>query len=167
MECSVCGTPIEVRVGDYEFSESGLPGVVLSGIEMLTCPNCGNTDPVIPRLAVLMRSIATAVARKEYKLTGAEVRFLRKHLKMTAEKLGTLLGVDKTTVSKWENDADPVGDQSERLLRTLVLAPTDQEAIVDRQLIIKTLSAIGKERREAKYISDQAGELHREYQPIA
>jgi transcriptional regulator with XRE-family HTH domain len=84
---------------------------------------------------------------------------------MTAEKLATLLGVDKTTVSKWENNADPVGDQSERLLRTLVLAPVDQEATLDRELIITTLSAIGKERREATYISDPMGELHREYQP--
>jgi len=47
------------------------------------------------------------------------VRFLRKHVGLTAEKFSQLLHVDKTTVSKWENDDDKVGAQSDRLIRVL------------------------------------------------
>ena len=69
----------------------------------------------------LMRALALAVIRKPYRLRGEEVRFLRKFLRMTGEELPRLLHVDKTTLSKWEHSEDPVGDQSDRLLRLIAL----------------------------------------------
>ena len=69
-----------------------------------------------------MRTLAAAVVCKPYPLNGKEVQFLRKFLHLTAEKLSRLLKIGKTTISKWENGHDPVGPQSDRLLRLVVAA---------------------------------------------
>ena len=118
--CSNCGNEARVVRGDYEFKESGLP-VILKGIELIKCPACGNEDPVIPKLNQMMRVLALAVISKRYRLQGEDVRFLRKYVKLTGEEFAGLLNIDRTTLSKWETNADPVGDQSDRLIRVIAV----------------------------------------------
>jgi len=119
--CSNCGSEAHVERGNYVFKESGLKRVVLQGIELIRCPKCGNEDPIIPRMNDLMRALALATVSKPYRLTGEELRFLRKYLGITAEQFAGLLHVDKTTISKWETNDDPVGEQSDRLIRATVV----------------------------------------------
>jgi len=121
VQCSACGTPAKVIRGDYEFAESGLKHVILQGIELVQCDRCGNEDPIIRHVNALMRALAQAVVCKPYRLQGREVRFLRTYLGMTAGQFARLLHVDKTTLSKWENGHDPVGEQSDRLIRMYAL----------------------------------------------
>ncbi|MDX6443759.1 MAG: hypothetical protein QOH71_833 [Blastocatellia bacterium] len=123
--CSECGKKAKIIRGSYHFIESGLDGVVLQGIEIIRCKACGNEDPIIPQVNGLMRLLAVAVICKPYRLRGDEIRFLRKFLHKTGAELAQLLHVNKSTVSKWENDDDPIGEQSERLLRIIALALGD------------------------------------------
>jgi putative zinc finger/helix-turn-helix YgiT family protein len=120
-KCSNCGADAKVVRGSYEFPESGLTGIVIQGIEVLRCKKCKNQEPIIPQMNGLMTGLALAVILKPYRLTGEDVRFLRKHLHMTGEEFSQLLHVDKTTLSKWENDDDPVGQHSDRLIRVVAL----------------------------------------------
>ena len=83
MECSNCGAPARVAHGTYGLKEVGLKNVVLQGVEIVKCPKCKNEDPVIPNMNGLMRALALAVIEKPYRLTGEEVRFLRKYLRLT------------------------------------------------------------------------------------
>jgi len=62
-QCSDCGSDARVERGTYRFRESGLDNVVLKGIEMIKCPQCGNEDPVIPNLDGLLRTLALAVVQ--------------------------------------------------------------------------------------------------------
>lgn len=125
IQCSNCGKKANAVRGSYCFIESGLSWVVLQGIELIQCEECGNEDPVIPRINDLMRALVIAIIAKPYRLTGEEVRFLRKYLRKTAAEVAQLLHVDKTTISKWENEEDPIGEQSDRLLRVITLALGD------------------------------------------
>src|SRR5437763_9993129 len=43
-------------------------------------------------------------------------------LTLTADNLSRLLHVDKTTLSKWENNDDPVGTQSDLAIRLIVMS---------------------------------------------
>ena len=123
VSCSNCGSDAEViSSGVYQFRESGLENVTLSGIELITCRVCGNIDPVITNVNELMEALAWHIATRKYRLSGQEVRFLRKYLKMSAVEFSKLIGTDKSTVSKWENDKETIGAQSERLIRSVVLA---------------------------------------------
>ncbi|MEK7408316.1 MAG: hypothetical protein AAB225_24860, partial [Acidobacteriota bacterium] len=119
--CSACGARARIVRASYAFTESGIQRVVLQGIELIRCEKCGNEDPIIPRVNDLMRTLACAVVSKPYRLEGQDVRFLRKYVRMTGEEFARLLHVDRTTLSKWENDDDPVGEQSDRLIRMLAL----------------------------------------------
>ncbi|MBK7927695.1 MAG: helix-turn-helix domain-containing protein [Bryobacterales bacterium] len=122
VECSACGAPAKIVRGSYPFRECGLPNVVLQGVELIRCSQCGNEDPVIPRLNQLMRVLALAVVCKPYRLRGEDVRFLRKYLKMTSDEFARLLHIDKTNLSKWENNHDRIGPQSDRLIRMMAVA---------------------------------------------
>ena len=56
--CSACGAMVPIVRGDYRYVESGLKNVILSGIETIRCPKCGNEDPIIPRIRGLHRALA-------------------------------------------------------------------------------------------------------------
>ena len=123
--CSACDNKASIVRERYRFSECGLPNVVLLGIEVIRCAKCGNRDPIIPRVNDLMRLLAVAVVAMPQKLAGEEVRFLRKFLKMSGDDFSSLIHVDKTTLSKWENNEQAVGDQSDRLIRAVTMALGD------------------------------------------
>jgi transcriptional regulator with XRE-family HTH domain len=65
---------------------------------------------------------AVAILQKPYRLRGEELRFLRKHIDLSQEKFARLLRVNKTTLSKWENNEDPIGLQSDLLARAIVVS---------------------------------------------
>jgi putative zinc finger/helix-turn-helix YgiT family protein len=97
-----------------------LPGVVLVGVEVRRCPNCGEYEVVIPRIEELDRTIGRAVISKPSKLSGAEIRFLRKYLDLSGVDLARKMGTKPETVSRWESDKQPMGAQADRLLRLMV-----------------------------------------------
>lgn len=121
-QCSNCSAEARIVSGDYEFKETGLRDVVVHGVDLIKCGKCGNVDPILSGVDEIMHLIALAVLRKPYRLEGAELRFLRKHVDLTQEEFAKLLRVDKTTLSKWENDGDPIGFQSDLLARVLVMS---------------------------------------------
>jgi len=77
----------------------------------------GGKDPTVEQLH---RAIALAVARKPARLTGPEVRFLRKVLGWSGVDFARHIGVSPEIVSKWENDREAIGAANDRLLRLLV-----------------------------------------------
>ncbi len=151
MICPECGSEARVVRGMWKFQESGLRNVVLSGVEIISCKSCESDMPIIPNVNDLMSVLALALVSKPYKLTGKEVRYLRKHIGMTQDMFSRQVKVDKTTVSKWENADDPVGPQSDLLIRYIVLAHDKQlhvwleEAIQKFQEVTGRPKAIGIE----------------------
>lgn len=131
LRCSNCSKPAHVVHGNYQFTESGLNYVVLCGIEIIKCSHCGNEDPIIPAMDDLLRTIALALIAKPYRLAGEEVRYLRKYMGLTGDGFSRLLHVDKTTLSKWENNDDPVGTQSDLAIRMLAMS---QDPVLRQQI---------------------------------
>lgn len=125
-ECSKCGKPARVTNGSYHYKESGLDNVILKGIDIIHCDHCGNDDPMIKAVSKVHDTIAEAVISRRGKLSGKEIRFLRKYMNISARAMAEILHVHPSTMSKWENDEDPIGDQSEALLRVLVAAQKNE-----------------------------------------
>ena len=123
--CINCGGPVVVVKGDHRFIESGLTSVMLKGVDLIRCERCNTSDPVIPHMNGLMRLIALALIQKPCKLRGEDVRYLRRYVGMSAADFAEILAVDPTTLSKWENDRDPVGPANDRLIRLVTLAMAD------------------------------------------
>jgi transcriptional regulator with XRE-family HTH domain len=119
--CSNCGKMAPVLFDrDYQLDGMEFP-VELHKINIIKCAECGNVDPIIPNMDDMMHAVAMAVICHPCKLSGDKIRFLRKFIGKTAEEFAKLLGMDKTHLSKLENDHYPVGDQSDKLIRLLVL----------------------------------------------
>lgn len=118
MKCETCHRALKrKRVDEYNYKESGVPNVLLMDIDVLECPACGDRSPLIPSISVLHAAMAEAFALKPSILNGSELRFIRKELKLSAKEFAHLLGVDHSTVSRWENNKKNLGRPNDRLVR--------------------------------------------------
>jgi len=126
MDCFDCGSAMVVEHGPHRYLECGLDYVFLLDVESRHCPACATREVALPRVQELHRVIARAVAKKEGRLTGQEVRFLRKHLGYSGTKFADMLGLTPETISRWENDHGQINTASDRFLRLMIFneAPT-------------------------------------------
>ena len=138
MKCTECGATMKVRKESYRYDESGLKHVTLVGVDVARCPRCDNYEISIPHIEELHRLIAKILIDKTTRFTGEEVRFLRKSLGWSGSDFAKHMGVAEETVSRWENDAAPIGPQADRLLRFLVAQgkltssyPTERLKMID------------------------------------
>jgi putative transcriptional regulator len=118
-KCHSCGNQnVEVSSGQsYHFRESGLDNVFLLNIGMLHCPDCESDVISIPSPTQLLNCISEAIILSPSLLSGQEVRFLRKNLHLKIDEFARIIGVDRVTVSRWENGHQPVTKSSDRLIR--------------------------------------------------
>jgi len=116
--CYECGAETEGRRENYRYVESGLSSVVLTNVLVFRCKRCGAVVPQITAAAVLHLRIAMHLLTKETRLSGEEVRFLRKAVGYSATELAKMLGTSKAVVSRWENYST-LGQESDRLVRLI------------------------------------------------
>ncbi len=121
MRCHACGAEMTCRLGEHHYTESGLDSVFLADVELWECL-CGEKAVGIPALPELHRVIGEALARKPALLTGPEIRFLRKNLGLASKDFADLLGVDKATVSRWENGKQVPDRPTDRFIRLVYAA---------------------------------------------
>jgi DNA-binding transcriptional regulator YiaG len=105
----------------YHFTASGLPNVyLLSGVKIERDGDYGELV-TIDHLPDLIMAIAFSLVRKPDRLTGAEVRFLRKRIGITQAELAEELWVSEQTVANYEKGKTEPGP-ADRALRLLFLA---------------------------------------------
>jgi len=100
---------------------AGLPNVYLVGVEYMIDPETGDQSVGIPRLPALLHALAQAVFAKKGLLTGDELRFLRKRLRMPSKDFAVLVGVTPEQYSRLENGAT-ITPTMDRLVRLLYIA---------------------------------------------
>jgi putative transcriptional regulator len=147
MKCEQCGGKTEIKKGAYHYVESGLDNVYLVNIDRRVCESCGAVTPRIPRITELHAVIGRAVALKGEPLSGADARYLRKHLGLKGKEWAELLHVDVTTLSRWEGEEQKIGPQSDILLRLLyfsILAERQGQELPER--LIERIAAIAERK---------------------
>lgn len=121
MTCAECGGRMTIVGKTHKYEESGLPNVVLVGVEVRRCSKCREEEVSIPNIEGLHRCIAQTIATRRTLLSGAEIRFLRKFLGYSGRDFAGLLGVAPETVSRWENEKQPLAPGVDRAMRLLAL----------------------------------------------
>lgn len=121
MKCRECGGAMEKIPGPYRFTSSGLDNVYLQGpgVEHRRCPACGEESVEIHAMGPLLGKLALMVAGKTDRLTGGEIRFLRKGMRMRANEFAGLAGISAEALSRVENGHDPVSAQVDRIVRLI------------------------------------------------
>ena len=102
----------------YHYRECGLDNIhLLNGFEIR------ETDygkaVTIHDMDGLHRAIGTYLVRERKDLTGPEIRFLRRELRMSQKRLGELLHKSDQTVARWEKGRNRIDGTADRLLRVL------------------------------------------------
>lgn len=121
MTCLECGAAMRTRREVVPFEKPiGLPGVHLDTL-VARCPKCGWYEVIVPNLEGLHQAVARNVVEKDARLSGAEIRFLRKVLGWSGADFAEHMGTSAETVSRWETEATPMGPQADRLLRLMVM----------------------------------------------
>lgn len=121
MVCEQCDGELERRTATaeepYQYTASGLDNVYLSGIAVFRCPTCKREAPRIPRMPALHSALNDAIAMLPGRLSGPELRFLRKHRGASQKELARRLRVEPETLSRIENGHEPCGQVLENLMR--------------------------------------------------
>lgn len=134
MKCADCGGPVTAeRNAVRRYDIGGLPHVVLHGVEVIRCDACGRETVAIPRVAQLHRIVAHQIVSQRRMLAPIEIRFLRKHVGLSATDFAQRMGVTRETVSRWETGSTPMGPAADRLLRLIVVThePSDNYVVDD------------------------------------
>jgi putative zinc finger/helix-turn-helix YgiT family protein len=126
--CWKCGHDIKlIKSEPYHYTESGLDNVFLYGIVQSRCPSCREEPVSILNIKGLHRAIARHIVCKQEMLTGKEVRFLRKELKLKSKEMAEALSMQPATYSRWENSKQAVSSTCDKELRLIYILNASEE----------------------------------------
>ena len=125
MKCDRCEAKMTAVKVPYRYAESGLPNVILMGIEVFKCPQCGTVAARIPDMKGLHNAIARCVAKLDRRLVPAELGFLDKFVgyNATDEKLLHL----RDEIAGWPKSTAQARRRVELFLRLITLIALDDE----------------------------------------
>ncbi len=122
--CGKCGGETRIQpIPRYQVKKELVAGMhveVFDAVTTLVCDKCGVLRTEIPNLPGLMAAVAVMRSNTERKLSGQEIRFMRKTMEKTAKELAAKLDTTEETVSRWENDKLVISNPFERMLRVHV-----------------------------------------------
>jgi putative zinc finger/helix-turn-helix YgiT family protein len=118
--CRSCGSrSITTRLEDRPLDS--LPSVTLRELKIHRCDECGAEAISIPRMEQLHEVVAKALVKKRGRLSGPEVRYLRKWLGWSGRDFARRFDLSAEHVSRIENGHNAIALVADRLLRILVL----------------------------------------------
>ena len=125
-QCSECGQKslVERLVPSYEVKTLGVPVILLDAVTEIVCSHCNHRKVRLPRAEGLSKAVAMIRVLIPIKMTGDEIRFLRKTIRMTQAEFADQIipGLNVSTLSRWEHDAQGMGGYSEMVMRQNVAA---------------------------------------------
>ena len=121
MKCPKCGGKLRVTGHTHRYVESGLSNVVLNGVQVRKCQECGEEEVAIPNITGLHRAIAALLVARKSALAAIELRFLRQFLGFSSKDFARTLGVAPETLSRWENASRDIPSVVDRVVRLLVV----------------------------------------------
>jgi DNA-binding transcriptional regulator YiaG len=133
----------------YHFTASGLPNVYLrNGVRIERDADYGELV-TIDHLPDLIMAIAFSLVRKSERLTGAEMRFLRKRMGVTQSDLGAELWVSEQTVANYEKGKTDAGP-ADRALRFLFLAHVADDTGIAEELRLEAEKLLRPSQRDRR-----------------
>jgi DNA-binding transcriptional regulator YiaG len=108
----------------FQYRMSGLDNIYLrGGVTRIACKDCGESYTQIEAEQQLMEVMALGILVKPTKLSGSEMRFLRKSCYLSQEELAAKLGITRRAVLEREKRQDPgIRADQELGLRAILLA---------------------------------------------
>ena len=93
MKCMQCGSATKTKSETYLYDRGGIRATLVN-VPVHRCTACGDFEVEIPLIVQLNQALADALIRQPSRLTGAEIRFLRKALGWSGVDFARHMGVD-------------------------------------------------------------------------
>ena len=146
--------------GSHRYTESGLDNVILTGITLHKC-SCGEVLPELKDVEHIHRVLADALVKKKTRLTGRELRFLRKEMGMNSIAFANVMGVTAVSVSRWESGSAKVGILSDKLVRMLYVQMVQERSHKVRAGVFADITSIRPEASKNPLKIDLSNEVGR------
>lgn len=117
MFCPKCSSQMRKTTGRYQYRECGLDNVWLENWPVFVCGECNLQLPLLPNADDAARLVTQSLVRKAGRLDGDSILFLRKAMGLKATELAHILRKDRVTISRWENNANPIDGLCDLKLR--------------------------------------------------
>ena len=101
--CTECGAAQRETRQTVKYPESGLDNVQLANVPVWVCEN-GHEELEIPAITQLHDLLTHLIIRKPARLTGREIRFLRRRAELSAQEFACRIGISPQHLSRLEND---------------------------------------------------------------
>jgi transcriptional regulator with XRE-family HTH domain len=132
----------------FEDKLMGVPVILLSSA--IEAEVGGEIGIIVPDLEELGAAVAVARVAIPNKLTGEEIRALRKAIGMRANALADFLDVTPETFSRWENNKEIISKNAERLLRLKVHQTLRTQV---RGVVVKSEDILGLQISHIRLVS--------------
>ena len=121
--CPDCGgTAVTTVLPTYATDLGGMRVRLVNAAIRETCGACGEATIEVPDLDGLARAAAMVRALLPLRMTGKDVRFLRRALDMSGREFAEAMELTPETVSRWENGLRGLGGYTDKLLRHNICA---------------------------------------------
>ncbi len=148
MKCQECNSEMKESKELYHYTESGLDNVYLADLPVYRC-ECGEFFASIPNIIELNSRIGINLIKKKTLLKGPEIKYLRKNIGLNAKSFADYIGIDKSTLSRWENNKQVVDKSNDRMIRLFYAAfkgiPAEEIKIFIDD-VMKEISTTGEEK---------------------
>lgn len=157
MNCIECGREaLLVKKPIVLYDGLRVQNVYLRNAETEVCRHCGSETPVIRNVKKVHLMISLGIALQPTKLSGDEVRFLRKAMRLNVAEWAARIGIAGETFSRWENGRSPA-QQVEKLARIDFLINVAKDFSIDVVLpdfIVEVLTSDLGDRRDFGIVID-------------
>jgi transcriptional regulator with XRE-family HTH domain len=109
---------IDETVAEFVDEHMGLPVILIDSVRK--SESNGVAGVIVPDVPGLEAAMAVARISDELKLSGQDIRFLRRAIGVKAVDLAGFLDVTPETVSRWENGKELISTNADRVLRMRV-----------------------------------------------
>ena len=129
----------------YHYTESGLDNVWLKNGYAMKSTAYGE-GVSIQDIEGLHKLIGSLIAKRP-KITGKELRFIRKEMEMSQSALGALLGTSEQNISLWERKGN-IPKVSDRLVKLIYLEHIDPNGNIKIRELIDRLNEEDAQKEE-------------------
>lgn len=138
----------------YHYKESGLRNVYLrNGFKVHKTPY--GDGIAIDDVIGLHKALSLSLVMKPGRLTGTEIRFLRKEMEMSQSSLAACLSANVQTLATWEKSKAKISGPADKMLRIIVKGHFSGSVAVRK--LIDALNNLDVAHHEGKLIFQEEG----------
>lgn len=124
MRCTMCESKkkLEPKVQNLKYQASGLDNIVIHGVKVYHCDNCGEQYIQYGNHDEIDAAVAEALLKKQKGLTGKEIRFLRTWKGYSGQRFAKLLNSSPAHLYRIEAKNSSVNEKFDRLVRLAIMS---------------------------------------------